>query len=90
LPYMTCPTCGLTVAALGWGPDIDPCPRCRARRGEIVEMMARRRPSAKLGPGGITDPSLGSHARSSVEMRSPRESLGAPPSTTLKDSHAAG
>ena len=89
MPYLTCPTCGLMLAALGSDPDIDHCPRCRARRGMVVEMIACRHPSAKPGPGRITDASP-SHARRSGEMRSPLGSLAAPPSTKLEDSHAAG
>jgi Zn-finger nucleic acid-binding protein len=89
MPYLTCPSCALTLAALGSGPEIDHCPRCHARRGIVVEMLARRDPSAKPRPQKITKLSAAPHAAPSADPPSPLRSPGSAPAAAPKGRHAA-
>ena len=72
MPYLTCPSCSLTLDASGSLLDIEHCPRCRARRGIAVEMMVCRRPSAKPGPARIAgSPTRGIGRRVGAERSRP-------------------
>jgi Zn-finger nucleic acid-binding protein len=44
MPYMNCPSCGLTLAVRESNAEIRHCPRCIARRRKLVGMIPSEQP----------------------------------------------
>jgi hypothetical protein len=47
MPYLNCPSCGLTLKVTGSADLIEHCPRCLARRRRLVDLFVSARPGGR-------------------------------------------
>ena len=90
IPYLSCPSCGLILAAWGSVPTIEHCPRCRMRRRQIVAMFACDDPRAKPRPRSIAKPASTGVMEPSDAGAAAVDPIHSPWGPALEDSHAAG
>ena len=90
IAYLSCPGCGLILAAWGSIPTIEHCPRCRMRRRQIVAMFACDDPRAKPRPRSIAKPGSAGVREPSGAGSAAVDPIHPPGGPAPKDSHATG
>lgn len=58
MPYLNCPSCGLTLTITRPGELIEHCPRCLARNKRLVELFVSAQPRGqrRAPPGAVSAP----------------------------------
>jgi hypothetical protein len=47
MPYLNCPSCGLTLAMIRPEAEIEHCPRCLAKAGRVVGLFVSTEPRGR-------------------------------------------
>lgn len=69
MPYLNCPSCGLTLAMSRSEAEIEHCPRCLAKSRQAVGLFVSAEPRGKR-PSLVPAEPQQSHAIASLDMPS--------------------